>query len=137
MQHAMFHLSFPVNNLDQARSFYVDTLGCTPGRIREKWMDIYFFGHQLTLHEAPEQVLSIEASGVRHFGIVLDWDAWVGFGALLEDAGLEPESPATVKYKDTQREQGKILLRDPSGNLIEIKAYRNPPAALELSATAI
>ena len=128
----MFHLSFPVRDLQEARNFYIGALGCAAGRVRDTWMDIYFFGHQITLHEAPDQVLSIEQAGVRHFGIILEWQAWMAFGALLADSGLEPLSPPQVKYEGEPEEQGKILLRDPSGNLIEIKAYRNPPVALEL-----
>ena len=30
------HLSLPVRELDAALAFYVDTLGCTPGRVRRK-----------------------------------------------------------------------------------------------------
>jgi extradiol dioxygenase family protein len=33
-------------------------------------------------------------------------------------------------YSGTEREQGKAMIQDPSGNLIELKAYRNPSAVL-------
>ena len=35
-----------------------------------------------------------------------------------------------VDYAGTDREQGKAMIADPSGNLIELKAYRQPAAIL-------
>ena len=34
----ILHLSLPVGDLDAARVFYVDTLGCRVGRVREGWI---------------------------------------------------------------------------------------------------
>ena len=39
-----FHLAFPVHNLDEAREFYGDVLGCSEGRSSEKWQDYSLHG---------------------------------------------------------------------------------------------
>jgi extradiol dioxygenase family protein len=38
--------------------------------------------------------------------------------------------PPTVSYEGEPTEQGKLMIVDPSGNLIEIKAYRHPDEVL-------
>ena len=74
------HLSIPVTELDAALTFYVDTLGCAPGRIRREqgFADVWFYGMQLTLQEQPEQVLPLEQQGSRHFGAALPPDELAG-----------------------------------------------------------
>ena len=130
MTEAIFHLSFPVRSLEAAKDFYCKYLGATVGRDTGEWADILLFGHQLTLHERPCEVLAPEARGVRHFGAVLPWDQWQALGISLERHGCELLAGPVVAHADTEREQGKILLCDPSDNLIEIKAYRNMSAVL-------
>jgi len=40
-----FHLAFPVTDLDAARRFYTDILGCRTGRESDRWIDFDVFGH--------------------------------------------------------------------------------------------
>jgi hypothetical protein len=131
MEKAIFHLAFPVNDLAEAKSFYVQNLDCTVGRDTGQWCDIHFFGHQITLHQKPEQVTPAAEQGVRHFGAVLDWPHWERVGVHLQSQGVAFLKPPTVNYQGTEREEGKILLRDPSGYVIELKAYRHPDKALQ------
>jgi extradiol dioxygenase family protein len=121
---AIFHLSFPVSSLAASVAFYEGCLGAVRGRDGGAWCDLVLFGHQLTLHEKPEQVQPREARGVRHFGAVLDWGA---LDALLQR--LQSHRPATtwnfaLRDAGTPEEHAKLLLDDPDGNLIELKAYR-------------
>jgi uncharacterized protein len=122
---AIFHLSFPVRSLDTALHFYRSCLGATVGRHHGEWADIILFGHQLTLHERPSQVLAREDRGVRHFGAILQWNHWesVRTRVLAFDAGLAQcihhHAPGEPE------EHVKLLVEDPDGNLIEIKAYRD------------
>ena len=64
----ILHISMPVRDLEESRRFYVDVLGCEPGRVMDRAIDVFFFGAQLTLHERPDEVLAPEHQGVRHFG---------------------------------------------------------------------
>ncbi len=45
-----FHLAIPVHDLEIAREFYRNILGCSTGRESENWIDFNFFGHQLVTH---------------------------------------------------------------------------------------
>lgn len=121
----IFHLSFPVRNLEEALSFYSTTLGGIPGRREQGWADLALFGAQLTLQHAPGDVLDPMPRS-RHFGATLDWGEWetlVGtLGAFVE--------PPRIDHQGTDHEQAKAMVRDPSGNLIELKAYRRPEKVL-------
>lgn len=130
MARPIFHLSFPVRDLAIARDFYCGVLGACVGRETAAWIDILLFGHQLTLHQRPDEVLDPAARGVRHFGAILPWPQWRRLGDRLVDSGWPLRMPPTVAHTGTEREQGKILLCDPSDNLIEIKAYRNASVAI-------
>jgi uncharacterized protein len=130
MQRPIFHLSFPVRDLAEAKAFYCSVLGATIGRDTGAWADIMLFGHQLTLHERPDEVLTRERRGVRHFGVILPWADWDALGARLQAQGCAFVRPPTVTAAGTVHEHGKMLLCDPSDNLIEIKAYRDAGAEI-------
>ena len=53
-----FHLAIPAGDLDKAIKFYCDTLGCSRGNAEFKypdaWVDINFWGNELTLHSSEE-----------------------------------------------------------------------------------
>ena len=74
---ALFHLAFNVTNLDQARTFYRDILGCDEGRSTDTWVDFSFFQHQLSLHLGePFKTSNTGHVGehlvpMPHFGLVL------------------------------------------------------------------
>ena len=132
MHFPMFHLAFPVNELGATKNFCQDVFGATLGREREQWCDIYMFGCQITLHEQPAQVIPKEKQGVRHFGAVLTWQQWEILSQKLAEKNVEFELPPVISRIAQQDEQAKMALCDPSGNIIELKAYRYPKTALEL-----
>lgn len=126
----IFHLSFPVADLDEALAFYETVLGGVRGRRELEWADIALFGAQLTLQLRPGEV-TVPMPRSRHFGATLPWDDWEALVARLSDFVEQPR----IDYRDTDREQAKATVQDPSGNLIEIKAYRHPLAVLGALAT--
>lgn len=128
----IFHLSFPVRDLDEALAFYISALGATPGRRGPAWADIALFGAQVTLQDCPEDV-SRPMPRSRHFGATLPWEDWEALTTRLP----EFVEPPRIDHAGTEREQVKAMLQDASGNLIEIKAYRYPSAVLgDLAARA-
>ena len=46
MSFPCFHLAFPVHDLELARDFYVNTLGCKIGRFTDSWVDFDFFDNR-------------------------------------------------------------------------------------------
>jgi extradiol dioxygenase family protein len=123
----LFHLAFPVSDLRTSERFYVDQLGARIGRRRADWMDVLLWGHQITLHLSPGDVR--REQGPRHFGVVLPWSEWE---SLAERNDVEFFIGPELRHVDTPREQAKLYLEDPDGYILEIKAYRDVAAALEL-----
>lgn len=120
----IFHLSFPVNDLDEAIAFY-SSLGGIVGRREPAWVDVALFGAQVTLQHVPMDV-SHPMPRSRHFGATLPWPDWEELVQRLSNFFEDPR----VEYSGTEREQAKAMIADPSGNLIELKAYRYPEAVL-------
>jgi uncharacterized protein len=127
----ILHVSIPVRDLGEARAFYVDLLGCRPGRWRADWGDVWFYGLQLTLHERPEQVSA--DPGVRHFGVALPADELAALLTRLEREPVMWARPVRTDDAGTPQEQTKAMVLDPSGNAIELKTYVDPDAALGLA----
>lgn len=121
----IFHLSFPVHDLEQGLSYYTEMLGAVPGRREQGWADVALFGAQLTLQRVPGDVLDPMPRS-RHFGATLGWSEWEKLVGRL----AEFVEPPRIDHAGTDREQAKAMIRDPSGNLIELKAYRQPRAVL-------
>ncbi len=124
---AIFHLSFPVHDLQEAIAFYTGTLGAVVGRSFPEWADIALFGAQITLHNMPADVLT-PMPRTRHFGATIGWDAWHAISETIDPNILV--EPPKHSFTGEPREQAKLMLSDPSGNLIEIKAYRDPATVL-------
>lgn len=125
----ILHLSLAVRDLAEARHFYVDLVGCEPGRVRDGWMDVWFYGMQVTLQEQPDQVLSDEQRGVRHFGVTLGAEQLDALLRRLEGTSVRWLQPVTTDDPGTPIEQTKAKILDPSGNAIELKSYADPEAA--------
>lgn len=128
-----FHLAFPVDDLDAARRFYGDLLGCPEGRSDAQWIDFDFFGHQIVAHLAARDggdVASNSVDGhdvpVPHFGVVLDWDAFGALRARLEAAKVEWVVEPHVRFEGEAGEQATMFFCDPAGNALEFKAFRDP-----------
>lgn len=126
-----FHLAFPSTDLAATRRFYGGVLGCAIGREAERWIDFDFYGHQLSAHLASRG-LEIAASTlvdgrdvpVPHFGLVLGWGDWEALAAKLRAAGTDFVIEPYVRFRGEPGEQATMFFRDPSGNHLEIKAFR-------------
>ena len=126
-----FHLAFPINDLEETRTFYVDLLGCSVGREAKKWIDFNFHGHQISAHVKPEETGLAAANGVdgkqvptRHFGLILDFEAWHILADRLMAAGAEFLIEPYIRFEGEAGEQGTFFVLDPSGNALEFKAFR-------------
>ena len=124
-----FHLAFPVRDLQEARAFYGDLLGCPEGRSAPDWVDFDFYGHQIVAHLAPPDEMTGtnavdgEQVPVRHFGVILETPAWTALSERLSRAGVKFLIPPTVRFKGAAGEQSTMFFLDPSGNALEFKAF--------------
>ena len=126
-----FHLAFPVDDLDAARAFYVDLLGCGVGRTSEKWIDFDFWGHQVVAHLAPgageAERNAVDGHQVpsRHFGVVMAWDDWEALAEKLQAADANFIIEPYVRFEGEVGEQGTMFVTDPSGNALEFKTFKD------------
>ncbi|HTU38194.1 MAG TPA: VOC family protein [Acidimicrobiales bacterium] len=127
----ILHLSIPVRDIDEARAFYVDVLGCTAARKRPDFTDIWFYGMQITLQHRPEEVVATGERGCRHFGVTLGREEFDALVARLNENEANWVSEVATDDAGMTTEQTKGKVADPSGNVIELKTYRDVGAALE------
>ena len=132
MERNLFHLAFPVNDLNAAREFYGGVLGCPEGRSSDRWIDFDLFGHQIVAH------LSENGSGVRasnsvdaddvpvpHFGIVLPMEEWKALADKLTSMGVTFVIEPKIRFAGEVGEHATMFFLDPSGNALEFKGFND------------
>ncbi len=126
-----FHLAIPVDNLETCRTFYRNVLGCEEGRSNDSWVDFNFFGHQLVIHHSNVISKNIEnpvdgkSVPVPHFGIVLDMKTYEVFSESLRNKNITFIIEPYVRFEGLVGEQATMFFKDPSGNTLEFKAFKN------------
>jgi extradiol dioxygenase family protein len=128
----IFHLAFPVDDLNAAREFYGGVLECREGRSSECWIDFDLFGHQIVTHLAPDSA-GVKATNhvdadhvpVPHFGIVLPMDEWRVLADKLTSKGVKFVIAPKVRFAGEVGEQATMFFLDPSGNALEFKGFND------------
>lgn len=127
-----FHLAFPVKDLAETRTFYEGVLGCTIGRTSDRWIDLDFWGNQLTAHlteggdsQAPTNHVDGKDVPVKHFGAILEMDEWKALSEKLKANGTEFVIEPYIRFQGEPGEQATMFFLDPSGNAIEFKAFKD------------
>ena len=127
-----FHLAFAVTDLAATERFFVDLLGCRIGRTSQRWIDFDFFGHQITAHLVDGNLAEAETNPVdgekvpsRHFGAILDWDVWQALSKRLQEAQIDFLIQPQIRFEGEVGEQATMFFRDPSGNALEFKAFKD------------
>ena len=120
-----FHLAMFARDLDETKNFYTKLLGATLSHESDdKWMNIEWFGHQLTFHER----LDMEVNGKNdfHWGFNVNMEEFESLAERIRNTnGLDFETEPTWKDKGTEIERIKMYLKDPNGHLIEVKYFPN------------
>ena len=129
-----FHLAIAVDDIAAARAFYGSVLGCREGRSAPTWVDFDLFGHQLVVHlhsnlhngaRGHANAVDGHEVPVPHFGVVLDWARWETLAARLRARGITFGIEPHVRFKGQVGEQATMFLRDPAGNALEFKAFKD------------
>lgn len=128
-----FHLAIRVHDLDAAESFYSGALGAGVGRRSARWIDFDLGGHQITVHldesmRPPEEgtnPVDGDRVPVPHFGVVQEIDAWRAMADRLAGEGTAFVISPKIRFEGETGEQGTFFLRDPSGNALEFKGFKD------------
>ncbi|MBE77259.1 MAG: glyoxalase [Candidatus Marinimicrobia bacterium] len=133
-----FHIAFPVHNLESAREFYVDILGCESGRESDSWIDFNLYGHQIVAHLSPDDCSPVSTNPVdkdnipcRHFGVILEWGQWEVLQNRIKKLEHRFLVEPKIRFKSKKGEQGTFFINDPSGNALEFKSFKNDSMVFE------
>lgn len=128
-----FHLAVPAGDLETTVAFYRDILGCETGNMEAgRWVDINFWGNELTLHQSEERLPSVRhdvdmgAVAVPHFGVHLSESDFEAVKARLDAHNIDYIDPPYRRFKGNEFEQETFFIKDPNGNVMEIKTMVNP-----------
>jgi extradiol dioxygenase family protein len=129
MTSVLFHLAFPIHDVDAAKRYYVEGLGCTLGRESAHAVTFGLAGHQLVAHLAPELQQTQQGIYPRHFGLVfLSQAQWQELADRAKAKGLTFFQQPRVRFPGTRIEHRTFFLQDPSRNLLEFKHYTHESA---------
>lgn len=130
-----FHLAFPVDDLDRARWFYCDVLGCAEGRSADVWVDFDLWGHQVVAHLDPNHSFEVATNAVdgeqvpaSHFGLLLHAGAWHDLVGRLQTAEIPFVIEPQTRFAGLAGEQLTCFVLDPAGNALEFKAFTDDRA---------
>ena len=127
-----FHLAFPVHNLEEAKVFYHEILGCEIGRYSDQWMDFNLYGHKswpifrlkivfwqniMKWMEMmfPQGILELYYHGKK----------WSQLRNVLIEKKVNWLIEPRIRFKNTPGEQGTFFINDPSNNSLEFKTFKN------------
>lgn len=129
MTNSLFHLAFPIHDVEAATRFYVDGLGCTLGRASERALTLGLAGHQLVGHLVPDQIPEQKGIYPRHFGLIfLSQAEWQALADRAKAKGLPFYQQPRVRFPGTRIEHRTFFLEDPTHNLLEFKHYTHESA---------
>ncbi len=129
MDDILFHLAFPVKDLEAAHTFYVEGLGCQLGRTSSKALTLSLGGHQIIAHLDADSASSQKGVYPRHFGLLFRSEAdWQALADRAKARRLNFYQQPRSRFPGSPLEHLTFFLQDPSGNLLEFKHYRRESA---------
>jgi len=127
-----FHLAFPVYDIKETVEWYTNILGCSVGRQSEKWVDFNFHGHQISAHKIESKLDQSNTNPVdghnipsRHFGLIMLMNEWKALTQKLRTNKIAFIIEPNIRFKNQKGEQATLFIQDPSGNVLEFKAFEN------------
>ena len=113
-----FHLAIPAGDLEKAEAFYTNILGCKTGNREDgKWVDIDFWGNELTLHQTsmklPRERHDVDMGQVPvpHFGVHLKKDVFNKIKANIEANKISYIDNLTLDLKALNLSKIHFLLK--------------------------
>ena len=123
---AIFHLAIPINDIDKAKVFYGDCLGCQVGRESIHAVIFNFYGHQVVAHMTKESLRPQKSVYPRHFGLIFPQERdWEDLLAKAQGQELKFYQAPKHRFPGKLTEHRTFFLEDPFYNLLEFKFYQN------------
>ena len=123
-----FHLAVPAGNLTDSVQFYEKILECKLGNREEgKWIDVDFWGNELTLHKTdmklPSERHDVDMGSVPvpHFGVHLEPKVFDKIKINLEKNKIEYLDKPYTRFDGKAEQQETFFIKDPHGNVLELK----------------
>lgn len=114
-----------------ARRFYVNGLGCTPGRRSTTALTLGLGGHQLVAHLTARLPQAQAGIYPRHFGLVfLNRRDWEALASRVRAKGIRFYREPQRRFAGLPIEHDTFFLEDPFHNLLEFKHYARTAAIL-------
>ncbi|VXD20590.1 VOC family protein [Planktothrix paucivesiculata] len=124
MNKTLFHLAFPVNNIEETKAFYGDGLGCEIGRESRNSIIMNLYGHQIVAHVSQEPLTPQNGIYPRHFGLIFTAEAdWETLLDAAQQKHLKFYQEPKRRFPGLPTEHRTFFLEDPFYNLLEFKYY--------------
>ena len=122
-----FHLAIPCGDLEKAKHFYNEILGCRLDNSAQEWADVDFWGNELTLHASEKKQenerhdVDMGNVSVPHFGVHLTRKDFDALKTRIKEKDVKYYDEPYLRFKDTKYEQETFFIVDPNNNILEIK----------------
>lgn len=125
----LFHLAFPIANIEETKTFYIEGLGCKPGRETPDSIILNLQGHQLVAHMSPEPLTPQGSIYPRHFGLIFEQEQdWENLLDRVQEKGLKFYQKPKQRFPGSILEHRTFFLADPFHNVLEFKFYAHSEA---------
>ena len=124
-----FHLAVPCGDLEIAKKFYSESLGCRLDNSAQEWADVDFWGNELTLHASDHKLdserhdVDMGNVPVPHFGVHLKKEIFEQIKSNLKSKKINYIDKPYTRFKGTKFEQNTFFIEDPNGNVLELKTF--------------
>ena len=131
----IFHCAVEAGDLDVTVKFYTDILLCKTDNFEEgKWIDIDFWGNELTLHSSKPRKnihgdrhdVDMGAVVVPHYGVHLEKSVFQKVKESVKATVGFLDEPY-IRFAGTEYEQETFFVEDPNHNVLEIKSLAKAP----------
>ncbi len=125
-----FHLAIPCGDLEVAKKFHSETLGCRLDNSAQEWADVDFWGNELTLHKTemklPNERHNVDMGKVPvpHFGVHLNPDVFNRIKENLKKNKIKYLDEPYTRFEGRKEQQETFFIKDPHGNILELKTLK-------------
>ncbi len=124
MNQILFHLAFPITDIERAKEFYSSGLGCDIGRESKNALIMNMYGNQIVAHISSSELQPQNGIYPRHFGLIFTEEGdWYALLERAQQNNLQFYQEPKRRFPGSNLEHRTFFLEDPFHNLLEFKYY--------------